>query len=141
MNPLVTNFFATFEKSLSESDVSAVATLYADVFLFGGPRGVQTVNKTDFLKLLPKRKDYFASMGLGKSTVASIDEIPLDAKYILARVVWKMTLKISAEVSKQFETKATYILEIKNDTPVIVMQLDHQDLAEKVNDLRASQTR
>jgi hypothetical protein len=138
MTPLVSNFFATFERSLSESDVSTVASLYADVFLFGGPRGVQTVNKTDFLKLLPKRKDYFASMGLGKSTVASIDEIPLDAKYILARVVWQMTLKIASEVSKQFETKATYIVEIKNGTPVIVMQLDHQDLAEKVKEIRGS---
>jgi hypothetical protein len=138
MTHLVSNFFATFERSLSESDVSTVASLYADVFLFGGPRGVQTVNKTDFLKLLPKRKDYFASMGLGKSTVASIDEIPLDAKYILARVVWQMTLKIASEVSKQFETKATYIVEIKNGTRVIVMQLDHQDLAETVKEIRGS---
>jgi hypothetical protein len=138
MTSFVSSFFATFERSISESDVSTVATLYADVFTFGGPRGVQTVKKDDFLKLLPKRKEYFASMGLGKSTVASIDEIPLDAKYILARVVWQMTLKISSEVSKQFETRATYILEIKNDTPVIVMQLDHQDLGEKVNALRAT---
>jgi hypothetical protein len=138
MTLLVSSFFATFEKSISESDVTTVGTLYADVFMFGGPRGVQTVKKDDFLKLLPKRKEYFASMGLGKSTVASIDEIPLDAKYTMARVVWRMTLKISSEVSKQFETKATYILEIKDDTPVIVMQLDHQDLGEKVNALRAT---
>jgi hypothetical protein len=138
MTSFVSSFFATFEKSISEADVSTVASLYADVFMFGGPRGVQTVKKDDFLKLLPKRKEYFASMGLGKSTVASIDETALDAKYILARVAWKMSLKISPEVSKQFETKATYILEIRNETPVIVMQLDHQDLGERVNQIRAT---
>lgn len=138
MNPLVTNFFEIYEKSISEAALSTVETLYSDVFMFGGPRGVQSVKKEDFLKLLPGRKAYFKSIGLEQSTVASIDEISLDAKYILARVVWKMTLKKSPETSRQFETKATYILEIKNETPVIVMQLDHQDLSEKVNEIRAT---
>jgi hypothetical protein len=138
VNPLVTNFFEIYEKSISEAALSTVATLYSDVFMFGGPRGVQSVKKEDFLKLLPGRKAYFKSIGLEQSTVASIDEISLDAKYILARVVWKMTLKKSPETSRQFETKATYILEIKNETPVIVMQLDHQDLSEKVNEIGAT---
>jgi hypothetical protein len=138
VNPLVTNFFEIYEKSISEAALSTVATLYSDVFMFGGPRGVQSVKKEDFLKLLPGRKAYFKSIGLEQSTVASIDEISLDAKYILARVVWKMTLKKSPETSRQFETKATYILEIKNETPVIIMQLDHQDLSEKVNEIGAT---
>ena len=138
MNPLVTNFFEIYEKSISEAAVSTVETLYSDVFMFGGPRGVQSVKKEDFLKLLPGRKAYFKSIGLEQSTVASIDEISLDAKYILARVVWKMTLNDSAKASRQFETKATYILEVKNETPVIIMQLDHQDLGEKVNEIRAT---
>jgi hypothetical protein len=138
MNPLVTHFFEIYEKSLSEAAVSTVAALYSDVFMFGGPRGVQSVKKDDFLKLLPGRKAHFKSMGLENSTLASIDEIPLDAKYILAKVVWKMTLKKSAEDSKQFETKTTYILEIKNETPVIITQLDHQDLGEMVNEMRVS---
>jgi hypothetical protein len=138
MNPLVTNFFAIYEKSLSEAAVSTVGALYSDVFMFGDPRGVQPVKKEDFLRLLPGRKAYFKSIGLGKSTVASIDELPLDAKYILVKVVWKMSLKNSTETSRQFETKATYILEIKNGTPAIIMQLDHQDLGERVNEISAT---
>src|SRR5580692_4201926 len=97
MTPLVMNFFAIYEKSISEAAVSTVAALYSDVFMFGGPRGARTVKKDDFLKLLPGRKAHFQSIGLENSTVASIDEIPLDVKYILARVVCKMTLKNSAE--------------------------------------------
>jgi hypothetical protein len=138
MNPMVTKFFEIYEKSLAEAAVSTVAALYSDVFMFGGPRGVQLVKKEDFLKLLPGRKAYFESIGLEKSTVASINEISLDPKYILARVVWKMCLKNSTGTSTQFETRATYILEIKNEASVIVMQLDHQDLGEKVNEIRAS---
>src|SRR5271165_2890796 len=95
MNPLVTKFFEIYEKSVSEAAVSTVGALYSDVFMFGGPRGVQPVNKNDFLKLLPGRKEYFKSIGLEKSTIASIDQVALDAKYILAKVVWKMCLKIS----------------------------------------------
>ena len=138
MNPLITKFFQIYEKSISEAAVLTVGALYSDVFMFGGPRGVQPVKKDDFLKLLPGRKAYFQSIGLEKSTVASIDEIFLDAKYILAKVVWKMSLKNSTESSRQFETQTTYILEIKNETPVIIMQLDHQDLGERVNEVRVT---
>jgi hypothetical protein len=138
MNPLVTKFFESYEESLAESALPAVAALYSEVFMFGGPRGTQTVKKDDFLKLLPGRKAYFQSIGLEKSAVASIDEISLDAKYILAKVVWKMTLKNSTETSKDFETRTTYILEIKNETPVIIMQLDHQDLGAMVNEIRVT---
>ncbi len=138
MNPLVAKFFKTYEKSISEAAVSTVAALYADVFMFGGPRGVQSVKKDDFLKLLPGRKTYFKSIGLEKTTIGSIEEISLDAKYILAKVVWKMSLKNSPEKCVQFETTTTYILEIKNEAPVIIMQLDHQDLGERVNEIRAT---
>ncbi len=138
MNPLVTNFFEIYEKSISEAAVSTVATLYSDVFMFGGPRGTQTVKKDDFLKLLPGRKAHFQSVGLEPSTVVSIDATSLDAKYVLARVVWKMSLKSSLTTSRQFEVKTTYILEIKDETPVIILQLDHQDLGERVNEIRAT---
>jgi len=138
MSPNVTKFFEIYEQSLSEAAVSTVATLYADVFMFGGPRGVQSVKKDDFLNLLPRRKEHFKSLGLAPSTLASIDEIPLDDKYIVARVVWKMTLKIAAGSSRQFEARTTYILELRNETPVIIMQLDHQDVGERVNELRVT---
>ncbi len=138
MNPLVTNFFEIYEKSISEAAVSTVATLYSDVFMFGGPRGTQTVKKDDFLKLLPGRKAHFQSVGLEPSTVVSIDATSLDAKYVLAKVVWKMSLKSSLTASRQFEVKTTYILEIKDETPVIILQLDHQDLGERVNEIRAT---
>jgi hypothetical protein len=138
MNPLVTKFFQIYEKSISEAAVSTVAALYSDVFMFGGPRGSQPVKKEDFLKLLPGRKAHFKSIGLEPSTVASIDETSLDAKYILAKVVWKMSLRNSTGAPREFETKTTYILEIKNETPVIIMQLDHQDLGERVNEIRAN---
>jgi len=138
MNPLVTKFFETYEKSISEAAVSTVAELYSDVFMFGGPRGAQSVKKDDFLKLLPGRKAYFKSLGLEQSTVASIDEVSLDAKYILAKVVWKMSLRNSPETLRKFETRTTYILEIKNGPLVIIMQLDHQDLGEKVNEMRVA---
>jgi hypothetical protein len=138
MNPLVTKFFEIYEKSISEAAVSTVAALYSDVFMFGGPRGVQSVKKDDFLKLLPGRKAHFKSIGLQETTIASIEENSLDAKYILAKVVWKMSLRNSPETWVQFETKTTYILEIKDETPVIIMQLDHQDLGERVNEIRGT---
>ena len=67
MDQRIKEFFLQYEKANSFSDVSGISALYADTFMFGGPNGVQAVNKGDFLKVVPKRKAYFSSMGLSDS--------------------------------------------------------------------------
>jgi hypothetical protein len=128
-------FFEEYEKVISDADVSKIAEQYADVFLFGGPQGVQCVKKDDFLKVLPRRKEYFASMGLLSSKVTSVDELNLDATYLLARTRWKMAFRQPNGMKKEIETSATYVLEKRNGKLAIVFQIDHQDLAVKVKDM------
>jgi hypothetical protein len=93
MEPKLNEFFATYERANSESDISRIADLYADVFLFAGRQGVQPVKNEDFLKLLPRRKDHIKSLGLLHSKVISLEEVNLDAKYVLAKTVWRMTFQ------------------------------------------------
>ena len=128
-------FFEQYEQAISRSDVSGIATRYADAFMFGGPQGVRPLKKDDFLKAVPRRREYFASIGLVESKLISIDETSLDAKYLLVKTVWSMTFAKPTGSNNEIRTSATYILERIGDELVIVFQIDHQDLTEKVKEL------
>jgi hypothetical protein len=52
----VKSFFTRYEAANATFDVEQLAACYAEVFMFGGPEGVQCVKKEDFLKVLPRRK-------------------------------------------------------------------------------------
>jgi ketosteroid isomerase-like protein len=135
MNQTTQAFFKQYEQAISESDVSAIASRYGDAFMFGGPQGVRAIKKDDFLKAVPRRREYFASVGLLESKVISIDETSLDPKYLLVKTVWSMTFAKPTASNKEIRTSATYILERIGDGLVIVFQIDHQDLTEKVKEL------
>lgn len=138
MDQQVKEFFLQYERANSSSDVSAIGPLYADTFMFGGPNGVQAVNKEDFLKVVPKRKAYFSSMGLSGTQLESIEANSLDSKYLLAKVTWKMKLQ-KPSGSRTLNTFATYILVRGNeDALLIVFQIDHQDLASVVKELQGA---
>jgi Domain of unknown function (DUF4440) len=128
MGANVKEFFAQYERANALSNVSAIAALYADVFLFGGPAGVRSVNKDDFVKVIPKRKQCFVSLGLVETKLAGVEETVLDEKYLMARTSWTMAFRAAGD-RKELHTAATYILERTGETMAIVMQIDHQDLA------------
>ena len=129
MKERVTDFFVNYEKANSDSDVVAIGSLYADTFMFAGPNGVQAVKKDDFLKILPKMKARFSSMGVAGTKLHSVETSDLNSKYLLARVVWTISLQHAFQ-SAPLEISATYILARGvEDTLSIILQIDHQDLA------------
>ncbi len=128
MDQAINQFFLRFERANSSSDVSEFSRLYADTFLFGGPDGVQMVQKEGFLKILPKMKAHFSSMGLSETHLQAVEANPLDSKYLLAKVSWKMTLGDSSR-NNHVEASTTYVLMRGGENPLsIILQIDHQDL-------------
>jgi hypothetical protein len=116
-----------------------ISGLYADTFMFGGPNGVQAVKKEDFLKVIPKMKTHFSSMGLSETQLQAVEANPLDSKYLLAKVVWRMSLWNSSR-SKHVDMSATYVLVQGNgDALSIVFQIDHQDLASVIKEQQNTQ--
>ena len=139
MDQGVKEFFSQYERANSSSDVPGISALYADVFMFGGPNGVQAVKTEDFLKVIPKRKAHFSSMGLSESKLGSVDAIPLDSTYLLAKVAWNMKLQNSSCI-RYLNASATYILMRGNGGALrIVFQIDHQDLASVIKELQSTQ--
>src|SRR5579864_2979697 len=108
-NAEVTSFFAGYEAANAIFDVEQIAACYADVFMFGGPGGVQCVKKEDFLKVLPRRKEFFRSQGLASSNIDSLEASALDSKYTLVKVIWNMRFDGSASEPKYSKNSASYV--------------------------------
>jgi ketosteroid isomerase-like protein len=141
MDQLVQAFCEAFEDANSRSDVAAIGGLYAETFLFAGPHGAQAVKKEDFLKVIPRMKAHFASLGLSGTHLASVEASNLDPRYALAKVRWTMTLDRRTSVPRNFDVFATYLLMRGDEGQLsIVLQLDHQDLAAVIDAERKAET-
>jgi hypothetical protein len=131
----VKEFFDRYERANAEFEVQRIAALYADVFMFGNPEGVQSVKKEDFVRVLPKRKEYFRSVGLLSSKIDSLAASKLDSKYVLVKAVWQMRFERRTGEPVDSQNSTTYILSAVGDSFQIVFQIDHQDLTKKVQEL------
>src|SRR5690242_12850825 len=114
-NSELKSFFTRYEAANAIFDVEQIAACYAEVFLFGGPAGVQCVKKEDFVKVLPRRKEFFRSRGLVSSNIDSLEASTLDSKYTLAKVVWNMRFDRSGREPIQSQNAASYILSGTNE--------------------------
>src|SRR5439155_8780145 len=109
-NARIREFFDDYKKANADFDVQKIAACYAEVFMFGGPAGVQPVKKDDFVKVLPRRKESFSSIGLVSSTVVSLELSNLDSKYALTRAVWQMRFERDGIQRITDENSSTCIL-------------------------------
>ena len=134
LNAAVRAFFEKYERANAVADSATLAACYADVFFFAGPDGAQPVKKDDFLKLIPKRKEFFKSLGLLSSTLASVEASTLDAKYILARTAWNMRIERPGQPPADSRNSTTYVLSTNGDSFQIIFQIDHQDLAKRLQE-------
>lgn len=134
-NTEVRSFFTRYEAANTIFDVEQIAACYSEIFMFGGPTGVQCVKKEDFLKVLPRRKEFFRSRGLVSSNIDSLADSTLDSKYTLVKVIWNMRFDRSASEPIYTQNAASYILSRANDGFQIVFQIDHQDLTKRVQEL------
>src|SRR3954464_7709711 len=66
-------FFRRYEQANNDFDVQLISNLYADTFMFANLQGVQVVKKEDFVKVLPRRKDFMKAVGLLCSRVDSVE--------------------------------------------------------------------
>jgi len=134
-NTGVKSFFTRYEAANAVFDVEQIADCYAEVFMFGGPMGVQCVKKDDFLKVLPRRKEFFRSLGLVSSSIDSLTASALDSRYTLVKVVWNMRFERNAREPVYSQNAASYVLSGSGDLVQIVFQIDHQDLTKRVQEL------
>ena len=138
INPLsdsVRAFFDAYEKATNGFNIEIISTLYAETFLFGTSQGAQAVKKDDFLKVLPKRSGFFSAIGLKSTELVSLEETKLDDDYMMVRARWRMRYEKAGKEPIADESAATYVLFTRGHSLQIVMQIDHQDLMKRVQEL------
>ena len=59
----------------------------------------------------------------------------LDDRYSMAKATWTMRYEKDESKSIDDESSATYVLFSENNSSQIVMQIDHQDLTQRVKEL------
>ena len=132
---IVQNFFDGFEESSNTLNLEMLGSQYCDSFMFAGPAGAIPIKKDDFLKILPKRYDFFKKIGLVSSKMIALETTQLDKNYFLVRVNWEMRFEKIGEQPILEIISATYVLIQRENKLQIIFQLDHQDLMERIKEL------
>jgi ketosteroid isomerase-like protein len=134
MSQQVKEFFKAYETANSSSDTSAMGDFYAGTFMFGAANGVQAVAREDFLRVVPRMKAHLSSMGLFQTQFRNVEVNPINSKYLLANVDWRMQIR-TASASKYIDVCATYVLmRGQDDALSIVLQIDHHELVTLIKD-------
>jgi ketosteroid isomerase-like protein len=128
-------FFDQYEANLGLSDLAAIAAQYGESFVFAGPQGTQTVRQDDFVKVLPRRHEFFKSIGLRSSRVLALEEASFDGRCVLVKAQWRLQFESAAAPVSHLDLFTTYLLQQRPDGLRIVFQLDHDDLTKRVHEL------
>ena len=132
---MIREFFDAYAKATGSLDLAFLGSAYGDTFLFASPGGVQAVKREDFLKVIPKRGAFFKAAGLVASQVHGLEETRLDENHTMVKVHWSLRFEKGPGQSIVDEIAATYVLRRQQESWQIVFQLDHQDLAKRVQEL------
>jgi hypothetical protein len=119
-------FLRGFERVSESNDIPAVVALFGETFLAAGPLGPCCVRSSDFALALPKRKQIFQSLGHSSTALISVDETPLDARYVLARTQWKFTFRKNGN-RQEVVVNSTFIIDTGGEEFKIVVYLTNRD--------------
>jgi hypothetical protein len=132
---LVQTFFERLETVGNELDIQGIGELYADTFMFADPTGTRSINKEDFLKVLPKRKDFFEKVGLKYTKYESLDEKVIDEHYYMVEAHIVMHFEKDPHNPIDDKDSSTFILHKENESLKIVFHLEHRELMKKIQEI------
>lgn len=122
----IERFFRIFESNASSDNADAAVSQFADVFMAASPQGTQAVRAADFALALPKKKQLFDKLGCRSTTLVSLRETRLDARYVLASTQWRMTF-VQGQ-AHDVVADSVYIVDTSAEAFKIVFYLASQDL-------------
>jgi hypothetical protein len=127
-------FFEGVEQASNTLDLNLIESQYADQFIFADPNGTRVIEKQKFLPALPKRQEFFKSLGHQSTKVLSLDEARLDDQYTMVKAHFLMQFQKTPGQITEAKVDSTYILFMKGDSPKIVMHIEHEDLKEAMQE-------
>ena len=81
-------FLEKYEANANAGSADEIVTQFADVFMAGDPSGARAVPSSVLLMAIPQRRKLFESVGSSVSTLASVEQMRLDDRYVLLKTEW-----------------------------------------------------
>lgn len=128
----IQRFFQTFSELSSSGDIPAIVAQFADPFLAAGPQGAKCVRAADFAPALPGRKQFFDNLGCQSTSLVSVEEIPLDARYVLAKTRWRMVIAPQQGESQEIFGDTAYLVDAGEKDFKILLYLASHDFMEEL---------
>lgn len=126
----IRKFFEGVEQASNTLDLNRIDSQYADQFMFADPHGTRVIDKQKFIPVLPKRREFFKSIGHQSTKVVALDETRIDDQYMMVKAHFLMQFQKPSGELVAAKVDSTYILFMKDETPKIVMHIEHEDLLE-----------
>ena len=130
----IKTFFEDVEKASNKLDLNLIDSQYSDQFIFADPNGTRVVEKQKFLPFLPKRQEFFKSIGHQSTKILSLEETPIDDQYTMVKAHFLMKFQKASGELTEAKLDSTYILFIKGDSPNIVMHIESEDLQQAMKE-------
>ena len=130
----IKKFFEGVQQASNTLDLDLIDAQYADQFIFADPSGTRVVEKQKFLPFLPKRQEFFKSLGHQSTKVLSLEETPIDEQYTMVKAHFLMQFQKTPGQNVEAHIDSTYILFMKGDLPKLVMHIEHEDLQQAMKD-------
>src|SRR4030095_15213157 len=104
----ITAFFEGVEQASNTLDLNLIDSQYADQFIFADPNGTRVVEKKKFLPALPKRQEFFKSLGHLSTKVLALEETPIDNQYTMVKAHFLMQFQNPPGQIKEARVDSTY---------------------------------
>lgn len=127
-------FLTAYEAAIQTQDAARLGNMYAESFAFGDPLLATTVRRDEFVKAITIRQKFLSETGLEATTLAAFDVQQLTDGYCLMNVTWVMRFRKNGHPVES-ENRASYVLRRRGEAWEIVVQLDHQDLAQRATEV------
>ena len=124
----IEEFFAKYEEGANTFEPDLVVSQFADSFMGADPNGVICgVNDDKFREAIPLREKFFRQIGFRSAKVLEVAETPLDERYTMAKVLWRMVFEKEQGHVGEFEFYITYFLFDPGPGPKVVFYISHDD--------------
>lgn len=132
MDNRLERLFDGYGQSLSALEMRRVAHLYSDDFIAAGPKGVISQSRKEFLDNADKAAEFYRGIGQQKAEMKAATETWYSEHYAMVTIHWAVTFKT---LPTPVEFDVSYLVQMTDDTPKIILYISHEDEGEKMKEL------
>jgi len=117
--------FKQYEAAFDELDTKKLSTFCADTFMTAGPKGTIAENKKEFEEKGEEAAEFYRHVGRNSARIISKRIMPISDCYSMVVIRWGVTFEKTG--SKLVEFDITYIVQLAEADPKIILFISHED--------------